>query len=113
MDSFFQMSAHPFLEKVFYPWSMRSFYCVTGSDFLKSVFIYFMCMGILSASKSVPHACLAHSEALQGLELYIDGCKLPCTCWQLNLAPLKEYHVLTVEPPLFINFLKSFFHQHS
>jgi hypothetical protein len=45
-----------------------------------------------------------------GTEIIIDGCKLPCGCWELNLGPLSPV-LLASEPflqPLFLMGKKSF-----
>ena len=67
---------------------------------------YLMCMGVLSDCVSVYNVHVCHPQRLEeGVRSVsisiIDGCELPCGCWDLNPGLLEEQPVLlTSEPTL-------------
>jgi hypothetical protein len=59
------------------------------------------------------HGCMPGAHRGPGTGV-IDGCELPCRCWESNLGTLEEQQFFVVEPPhefprLLFFFLKRFF----
>ena len=69
-------------------------------SFLKIIYFYFVCIGILAACMSV-WGCQSPGTGVT------DRSELPCGCWELNQGPVEEQPVLlTTEPSLLPNLLK-------
>lgn len=68
------------------------------------VCFYFMCM-FAFVYICAPCACLVSMETGRGHRVpqigVVDGCELPCECWDLNHSPLQEQQMhSTVKPSL-------------
>jgi hypothetical protein len=70
-----------------YHWTKESI--VFG--FFKDLFIYYMYV----------HCSCLQTPQKRASDLSMNGCELPCGCWDLNSGPSEEQSVLlTVEPSL-------------
>jgi hypothetical protein len=54
-------------------------------------FIYLKCRGAWSAYTPAPQKRASGP--------FIDGCELPCGCWELNSEPLEEQPVFSTTEP--------------